>query len=85
MRPLAVKEVSLANKGAAFEGIRHYVPATVHDALAAILNQITDQSFVFVYNGSTPDLREENRGKWVAWCRSTYPSQADICKGEGGP
>ena len=80
VRSLAVKEISLTNKSPdAFEGVRHYGPSTVHDALAAILNQITGQNFVFVYNGATPQEREENHRKWVEWCRSTYPAQSEIC------
>lgn len=83
VRPLAAREISFENEAPdAFEGVRHYGPSTVHDALAAILNQITGQDFVFVYNGATPQGREENRRKWVQWCRTTYPDQADICNGK---
>lgn len=83
MRPLAAREISFENKASgAFEGVRHYGPYTVHDALAAILNQITGQSFVFVYNGATPQERRENRSKWIEWCRSNYPDQAEICSGK---
>lgn len=83
VRPLAVQEISLGNKASdAFEGVRHYGPSTVHDALSAVLNQITGQNFVFVYNGATAQEREENRRKWAEWCRSTYPDQAEICNGE---
>lgn len=82
VRPLFGKEIHFENKALdAFEGTRHYGPSTVHDALAAILNQLTGQSFVFVYNGATPREREENRRMWVEWCRSTYPDQAEICSG----
>ena len=83
VRPLAVREITFENKAQdAFEGVRHYGPNTVHDALAAILNQITGQSFVIVYNGATPQEREENRRRWIEWCRSTYPDQAEICSGK---
>lgn len=83
VRPLAEKEISLGNKASdAFEGGRHYGPSTVHDALAAILNQITGQNFVFVYNGATAPEREENRRKWIEWCHTTYPDQAEICSGK---
>jgi len=83
VRPLAAQEISLENKASdAFEGVRHYSPSTVHDALAAILNQITGQNFVFVYNGATPQEREENRRRWIEWCRSTYPDQVEICSGK---
>ena len=83
MRPLAAHEISLENKSAdAFEGVRHYGPRTVHDALAAILNQATGQHFVFVYNGASSQEREENRRKWVDWCRSAYPEEAQVCSGK---
>jgi len=80
VRPLVTREISINNSSAdSFEGVRYYRPATVHDALAAILNQITGQNFVFVYNGATPKDRRENIRKWVDWCRSTYPDQAEAC------
>ena len=83
VRPLVANKISLANKAPdAFEGMRQYRPSTVHDALAAILNQFTGQNFVFVYNGATTQERDENRLKWVEWCRSTYPAQAEICSGK---
>jgi hypothetical protein len=83
LRPIAERQISLSNKAPdAFEGVRHYTPDAVYDALAAILNQITGQNFVFVYNGATSVERNENRRKWVEWCRSAYPIQAGICSGE---
>ena len=83
MRPLAAQEISLENKASdAFESERHYGPETVHDALAAILSQITGRSFVIVYNGASPQEREENRNKWVEWCRSAFPNQAETCVGK---
>ncbi|MGS1078566.1 hypothetical protein [Pseudoxanthomonas beigongshangi] len=83
VRPLAAREIRFNNKWSdAFEGVRHYAPVTVHDALAAILNQITGKNFVFVYNGASPQDREENRRKWVEWCRTTYPDKREICNGE---
>ena len=83
MRPLARSEISLTDSALnSFEGLRHYSPDTVHDALAAILNQITDQNFVFVYNGATHQEREENRDKWAEWCHSTYADQAEVCGGK---
>ncbi len=83
MRPLATQEITLRNKASdAFESERHYGPETVHDAVAAILSQITGRSFVIVYNGATPQDREENRRKWTEWCRLTYPDRADTCDGK---
>ena len=83
MRPLAENKISFESRASdTFEGVRHYSPGTVHDALAAILNAITGQSFVFVYNGATGAEREKNRRSWIEWCRATYPDQADVCSGE---
>jgi hypothetical protein len=80
MRPLASNVITLENTSSnAFEGSRHYSPETVHDALSAILNQLTGQSFVFVYNGATRQQRDDNRRRWVEWCRATYPDAAVTC------
>ena len=47
-RRLPDPRISLRNKSPdAFEGIRHYGPTQVVDALAAILNQLTGQAFGF--------------------------------------
>jgi hypothetical protein len=81
-RLLASPEISLPNEDSnSFEGYRHYGPKVVHDALAAILNHLTYKSFVWVYNGSTPQERADNRQHWVAWCKETYPSQSAVCEG----
>jgi hypothetical protein len=82
MRPLPEHEISLANNSPdAFEGFRHYSPETVHDALSAILNQLTGQSFAPVYNGATPTQRQANRMQWQVWCARAYPTNAAICSG----
>lgn len=83
MRPLAARSIRFTNKAPdAFEGERHYSPATVHDAIAAILNHVTGEHFVFVYNGATDQERENNRNKWTEWCRAAFPSQAETCNGK---
>jgi len=80
MRPLAERAITLKNYSPdRFEPMRHYRPQTVHDALAAILNQITGQHFVFVYNGSDLKERNENIKHWVGWCQLEYPDQAHVC------
>jgi hypothetical protein len=85
-RPLPVQQISLVNHPAnAFEGLRHYGPKTVHDALAAILNQITGQSFEFVSNGSTPEQRATNKQQWQAWCQETFPHKSAICLSSAQP
>jgi hypothetical protein len=84
MRPLPLSEIELSNHADdAFEGIRHYLPSVVHDALAAILNQLTGQSFVFVYNGASPADRQINTALWQRWCAQTYPAKSAICFGHG--
>ena len=83
IRPLANDKITLANDTTnAFEDFRHYSPDTVHDILSAVLNQLTGQSFVFVYNGASAQEREENRRKWIDWCRTEFPEKAAFCNGE---
>jgi len=83
MRPLPISEIELSNHADdAFEGLAHYKPTVVHDALAAILNQLTGQSFVFVYNGATTADRKSNTILWQEWCIKTYPSKSSACKGD---
>lgn len=82
MRPLPISEIELANHADnAFEGLIHYKPAVVHDALAAILNQLTGQSFIFVYNGASPTDRQSNTGLWQKWCTQNYPAKSLTCLG----
>jgi len=79
-RPLPVQQISLANHGPdAFEGMRHYIPKVVHDALAAILNQITWRAFENVSNGSTPEQRAADKKQWQAWCWESFPRMSTIC------
>jgi hypothetical protein len=80
IRPLAEQRMSLVNQAAdAFEGSRHYSPQSVHDALSALLNQITGESFEFVYNGATAEQRTSNQTRWVAWCKEKYRERASYC------
>ena len=81
-RPLPIRQIDLANKSSdAFEGTRHYAPEVVHDALSAILNQVTGMSFELVYNGATSETRERDRVRWQAWCVRAYPAKAPVCSG----
>ena len=83
MRPLAERSITFDNSYPdSFEAVRHYSPETVHDALAAILNQITKQHFVFVYNGATFQERAKNIEQWVEWCKRSYPKQILACNNE---
>lgn len=80
-RALPKKEITLRNTSpAAFEGLRHYAPETVHDALTAILNQVTGQSFENVYNGGALEVRQRNVKQWREWCVKSYPKKASVCE-----
>lgn len=64
-RPLASAQLSLINHAPdAFEGMRHYGPKLMVEALAAILNQLTGESFGFIYNGGTALEREASVRGW---------------------
>jgi len=64
-RPLSFPEISLVNHAPdAFEGIRHYGPDQIVDALAAILNQIAGPSFESIYNGGS---EADRRSAVYAW------------------
>lgn len=80
MRSLPMPDIELSSRGGGkFEGIVHYKPVVVHDAVAAILNQLTGQSFVFVYNGASPEERQSNRAMWREWCERNYPAKSATC------
>lgn len=71
-RKLPDPQISLINKSPkAFEGIRHYGPQEVVDALAAILNQLTGQHFGFIYNGATEAERTKTVRGWRDFLRKT--------------
>jgi len=78
-RDLPIPQISLRNKSPqAFEGIRHYGPMKVVDALAAILNQVTGRSFGFIYNGATDAERTETIKAWAKFLRDT--PHAQLCR-----
>jgi hypothetical protein len=80
MRPLPIRSISLVNKASnAFEGIRHYGPKVVHEALTAILGQITGQYFVDVTNGAILQERQNNLQQWRDWCVKNYPMKSAHC------
>lgn len=63
-RPLAVPQITLVNHSPnAFEGLRHYGPSVVVDALDAILNQITGFGG-FVVNGGSERERQAAVAAW---------------------
>lgn len=83
MRPLPEKTITFEDNNIdSFEVVRHYRPETVHDALAAILNRITKQNFVFVYNGATPQERTSNIQQWTEWCQRSYKEMIKECSNE---
>lgn len=78
-RMLPDPRISLFNKSPqAFEGIRHYGPTQVVDALAAILNQETARDFGFIYNGATDAERTKAIKGRRKFLESTPASE--LCK-----
>ena len=64
-RALTNPTISLVNHSPdAFEGIRHYGPKVMVDALVAVLNQVTGESFGFIYNGGTTQERDAAVRGW---------------------
>jgi len=64
-RPLAVHQIELkSNYPGAFEGIRHYAPEAVVDALANILNQVEGPVFDNILNGGTEKARRSTINAW---------------------
>jgi len=79
-RSLPDRRISLRNKSPqAFEGIRHYGPEEVVDALAAILDQVTGQDFGFIFNGATDQERSKTVAGWRSFLKSTPASK--LCGG----
>jgi hypothetical protein len=75
-RDLPDQRISLVNKSPdAFEGRRHYGPEEVVDALAAILNQLTGQSFGFIYNGASDADRTKTVQGWREYLKKTPPEK----------
>jgi hypothetical protein len=63
-RDLAIPQITLSNPPRHWEAVRHYGPKKVVDALAAILNQLTGESFGFIYNGGTERERQAAIEGW---------------------
>lgn len=64
-RPLAESEISLVNDfPGAFEGVRHYGPDLIVEALDAILNDITGENFGSIVNGETTAERTRAVRGW---------------------
>lgn len=81
-RPLPRRGLSLSNRApGAFEGMRHYGPVQLVDALAAILNQVTGRSFGFIYHGATADERTKAVKGWQDYLRRVGPT--NVCTKDG--
>ena len=63
-RELPLKEISLRNGPGGFEPFRHYGPKVVVDAIAAILNQITQEDFGTIVNGGSERERKAMIDGW---------------------
>ena len=70
-RELPLKAISLRNPPGFFEGFRHYGPEVVADAIAAILNQITGESFGTMYNGASEPHRKAEIDAWRIYLHRT--------------
>lgn len=84
LRKLPDPQISLSNRGPhAFEERAHYGAEFVHDALEAILRQLTDEN-IGAFDADRPSderdlLRKRNRHRWILWCRTHYPERASDC------
>lgn len=66
-RPIPFRTITLENHApGTLEGLRHYGPELMVDAVAAILNQITGADFGFIYNGAS---EAERRATVIGWRR----------------
>lgn len=75
-RKLPDPRISLRNKSPdAFEGLRHYGPQVVVDALDAILSQIIGRQFGFISNGATEVERAKAIRGWRDFLRKTPRSK----------
>lgn len=73
-RPLAIPQISLVNHAVdAFEGMRHYGPKLMVDALSAILNQITGESFSGIQNGGSEEDRVHDVNGWRIYLGRDLP------------
>lgn len=77
-RPLAASQISLVNKfPGAFEGIRHYGPDLIVEALAAVLNDITGENFGNIHNGGSAEARTKAVRGWRIYLDHLRSSEAD--------
>ena len=77
-RPLAESQISLVNDfPGAFEGVRHYGPDLIVEALDAILNDITGENFGNIHNGGTAAERAKALRSWRIYLDHLRTNSAD--------
>ncbi|MDF7774386.1 hypothetical protein P1X14_03935 [Sphingomonas sp. AOB5] len=82
-RPLLTQEISLINHDPdAFEGITHYGPEQVVDALNAVLTHITGVSFGSISNGGSDRERDAAIAGWRVYANDIACKQADRARGK---
>lgn len=59
---------------------RQVKPWYVHDGLEFVLTELTGFSMGPQNGHLLKTQREQNRRKWIAWCVSRFPEQADVCR-----
>lgn len=83
-RLLRTRAISLVNHAPnSFEGIRHYGPEKVVDGLAAILNQLTGESFGTIVNGASDRKRDAAVAGWRIYA-SDLQCRANARHGQEG-
>lgn len=81
-RRLPSRSLSFANASpGAFEGLRHYSPELMVDALAGLLNQITGRDFGAIYNGASEAERARTVQGWRDYLQRVGP--AGVCRTGG--
>ena len=82
-RDLGTPNITLRNGPQLWwESVRYYGPRKVVDAMDAILNQITGESFGQVYNGGTEQKRQEAVNGWriylYHWKKGAHSQAAEV-------
>jgi len=70
-RDLAIPRIALSNPPKAWEAIRQYSPKKVVDAMSAILNQLTGQTFGDIESGGSEMERKETVDGWRIYMLKT--------------
>jgi hypothetical protein len=63
---------------------RQVKPWYVHDGLEFVLTELTGFSMGPQNGHLLKTQREQNTRKWIAWCVSRFPEQADVCRSGAG-